>query len=233
MNITTNHEGYKKARRATGQGKYNGAYYYAKEIEKNIIPRVKTWREWNTVGRELDGMHDGMIVFLHDNSTCWHYEWLHKYEDLVLVCSSQYTADSVKYSGNVILLPMSVDTKYVKKFATKKTKDTCFVGNIWVYENMVGELPEGIEILSGLPRNKLLAELARFRRAICIDRCAIEAKVLDCELIPIDTRYHVDNVGKVLDNREASEILQQKLDELDKEGAINGKEKRISSYKLE
>lgn len=231
MNITTNHKGYKEARKATGQSKYNGAYYYAKEIEKNIMPRVKTWREWNTVGRDLDGMHDSMIVFLHDNSTCWHYEWLHKYHDLVLVCSSQYTADSVKYSGNVILLPMSVDTEYVKKFRTEKTKDVCFVGNIWVKNNLQHDIDGEVDFFSGLPREELLKELAKYKYAYAIDRCAIEAKVLGCELLPTETRYHVDNVGEVLDNKEASVILQAKLDEIDKEGK-HAKENRIQNCTL-
>ena len=120
---------YMKLRNKLGSAKNNGCWYYSIEIVDNIIPNVKTERDWNTVGRELEGMHDGMILFLHDNATPWHYNWLKNYNDLVLVCSSKYTADSVKYWGHTIVLPMSVDTEYVKKFRVKeKTKEIAFVG---------------------------------------------------------------------------------------------------------
>lgn len=225
MIIDHNHPEYIKLRKKTGKGKYNGCYYYSKEIVENIIPNVKTDRDWNTVGKDITGMHDGMIVFLHDNSTPWNYEWLHKYEDLVLVCSSQYTADSVKYSGHTILLPMSIDTEYVKRFRVKKkTRDICFVGNVWVKDNIRSmaypsvTLPDKIDFFSGLKREKLLKKLAKYRRCMAIDRCAQEAVTLGCELVEIDTRYHCDNIGVVLDNREAAKILQRELDKLDKGG---------------
>ena len=225
MIIDHNHPEYIKLRKKTGKGKYNGCYYYSKEIVENIIPNVKTDRDWNTVGKDITGMHDGMIVFLHDNSTPWNYEWLHKYEDLVLVCSSQYTADSVKYSGHTILLPMSIDTEYVKRFRVKKkTRDICFVGNVWVKDNIRSmtypsvTLPDKIDFFSGLKREKLLKKLAKYRRCMAIDRCAQEAVTLGCELVEIDTRYHCDNIGVVLDNFQAAKILQRELDKLDKGG---------------
>lgn len=221
MIIDHNHPEYIKLRKATGKGKFNGCYYYSKEIVDNIIPRVSTWRGWNTVGKDVEGMCDHMIVFLHDNSTPWNYEWLHKYKDLVLVCSSKYTMDSVIYSGHTVLLPMSIDTEYVKRFrVAKKTKGTCFVGNRWVKDNMTDPsvLAAGkVDFFSGLRREKLLKEVAKYRRAYAIDRCAQEVQVLGCELLPIDTRYHCDEVGRVLDNREAAVMLQNALDKIDKE----------------
>lgn len=221
MIIDHTHPEYVKLRKKTGNGKYNGCYYYSKEIVENIIPLVETSRDWNVVGRELEGMHDGMIVFLHDNATPWHYDWLKKYTDLILVCSSEYTKKSVKYWGKTILLPMSIDTEYVKQFRTEKTKDTCFVGNIWVKNNirsitnLYSAVPGKVDFFSSLPREKLLKELAQYKRAFAIDRCAQEAKVLGCELLDLDTRYSVDNVGEVLDNREAAKILQKELDKID------------------
>lgn len=226
MIIDHNHPEYIERRKNLGKGKYNGCYYYSCEIVDNIIPLVQTNRDWNTIGRDVEGMHDGMIVFLHDNSTPWNYAWLKNYNDLILVCSSTYTAESVKYSGRVIMLPMSVDTEYVKQFRTKKTKDTCFVGNRWVFHNVKGlptlddpfhskPIAGGVDFFSSLPREKLLKELAKYRKAYAIDRCAIEAKVLGCELLPLETRYSVDNVGEVLDNRDAAKILQAELDKID------------------
>lgn len=232
MIIDHNHPEYVKLRKKIGNGKFNGCYYYSKEIVDNIIPRVKTWRDWNTVGRDFSGMHDGMIVFLHDNSTPWHYDWLKNYEDLVLVCSSQYTRDSVIYSGHTILLPMSIDTEYVKQFRTKKTKDTCFVGNVWVKDNMTDPsvlVPSKVDFFSSLPREELLKEVAKYKRGFAIDRCAQELVCLGVELLELGTRYHCDDVGKVLDNRDAAKILQTELDKIDK----RSKEvQRMSEYRV-
>ena len=228
MIIDHTHPEYIKLRKATGKGKYNGCYYYSKEIVENIIPRVNTWRDWNTVGKDVSGMHDSMIVFLHDNSTPWNYNWLKKYKDLVLVCSSKYTMMSVIYSGHTILLPMSIDTEYVKQFrVAKKTKGTCFVGNVWVSDNLtdpnsVSQHPGKVDFFSGLKREKLLKKLAQYRRAYAIDRCAQEAIVLGCELLELDTRYGCDYVkGGVLDNRDAAKILQAELDKIERGDGIS------------
>lgn len=221
--IDHTHPEYVQRRKEIGNGKYNGCYYYSCEIVKNIIPNVKTWRDWNTVGRDMEGMRDHMIVFLHDNSTPWHYDWLKKYKDLVLVCSSKYTMKSVAYSGHTVYLPMSIDTEYVKQFRVdKKTKDTCFAGNPWVKDNMTDPsvLVAGkVDFFSAMPREELLKEVAQYKRCICIDRCALEAACLGCEVIRPETRYGCDFDGevKVLDNRDAAKILQAELDKIDKE----------------
>lgn len=222
MIIDHTHPEYVERRASLGPAKYNGCYYYSKEIVDNIIPRVKTDRDWNTVGRDVEGMHNGMIVFLHDNLSPWHYKWLENYDDLILVCSSQYAADSVKFWGNAIVLPMSIDTEYVKQFRTaKKTCGTCFVGNEWVKDNIRGiedlDLPEDIDYLNGMPRPELLRKVAQYKRAYAIDRCAQECQVLGCELLPLETRYGCDSTN-VLDNRDAAEMLQQILNVIEKGG---------------
>lgn len=223
MIIDHTHPEYIKLRKKTGKGKYNGCYYYSKEIVENIIPLVETSRDWNTVGRELEGMHDGMIVFLHDNATPWHYDWLKNYKDLVLVCSSTYTYESVQYWGSPILLPMSIDTEYVKQFRTEKTKDTCFVGNVWVKNNIrsiaavSSAVPGKVDFFSSMPREELLKAVAPYRKAFAIDRCAQECQVLGCELLPLETRYGCDSTN-VLDNRNAAKILQAILNAIDKGG---------------
>lgn len=226
MILDTTHPEYIKLRRKTGKGKFNGCYYYSREIVENIIPRINTKRDWNVVGKDITGMHDGMIVFLHDNSTPWNYKWLKKYKDLILICSSKYTADSVKFSGKTIILPMSIDTEYVKRFrVAKKTKGTCFVGNVWVRENADSrDFPDKVDFFSGWSRTKLLKEVAKYRRALAIDRCAQECQVLGCELLPLDTRYGCDST-KVLDNRDAAKILQAELDKI--EGGKMPKEYRV------
>lgn len=215
MIIDHTHPEYMKRRKALGAAKFNGCYYYSKEIVENIIPRVKTDRDWNTVGRDVDGMHDGMIVFLHDNLSPWHYDWLKNYNDLILVCSSQYVADSVKFWGKPIVLPMSIDTEYVKKFrVAKKTRGTCFVGNVWVKANNNCRVPDGVDYLSEMARPKLLKTIAQYRKAYAIDRCAQECQVLGCELLELKVNYGCDSTN-VLDNRDAAKILQQKLDEVE------------------
>lgn len=221
MNITHESPEYKKLWDKLGKSKYNGCWYYSQEIVKNIIPNVQTKREWNTVGRDFKGMHDGMIVFLHDNATPWHYKWLQNYNDLVLVCSSQYTADSVKYWGETIILPMSIDVEYVKQFSVpEKTKDTCFVGNEWVKQNIRSvtyqpDILDNVDVLSSLPREKLLRELAKYAKAYAIDRCALEALTLGCELLNVECTYGCDKVDRVIDNREAAQMLQEKLNKID------------------
>lgn len=47
--------------------KYNGAYYYSCEIVENIIPAVKTDRNWITVNVKGVGC-DHAIVFIHNNA---------------------------------------------------------------------------------------------------------------------------------------------------------------------
>lgn len=217
MVIDHTHPEYIKRWNELGKGQFNGCYYYSQEIVKNIIPNVKTKRDWNTIGRDVKGMRDGMIVFLHDNLSPWHYDWLKNYNDLVLVCSSEYTAKSVQYWGNAFVLPMSIDTEYVKQFRTKKTKDTCFVGNVWVKENAHQAIPNNVDFFSSLPREELLKEVAKYKKCYAIDRCAQECQVLGCELLPLKVSYHCDSFD-VLDNRDAAKILQAKLDEIDKGG---------------
>lgn len=223
--IDTNDPRYKKALSECGGGKYNGCYFYANEIVKNILPMIETDRPINVIGMECTGCEDGSIVFLHNNATPWKYSWLKDYKDLILICSSEWTALSVKYYGKTIVLPMSVDVDYVKQFrAKKKTKDTVFAGNRWVADmNDVTLLPNGkaiikeqeVDRLEGLPREKLLKEMAKYKKVYAIDRVAIEAKVLGCELLELpNARYSVDDVGRVLDNKEAGKILRDKLKEI-------------------
>ena len=92
------------------------------------------------------------------------------------------------------------------------------MGNEWVKDNTSTKIPKGVVYLRNMPREKILTELAKFRKAYAIDRCAIEAKVLGCELLEIETAYGCDDIGRVLDNRDAAKILQKELDKLDKGG---------------
>ena len=77
ITITHNHPLYRLRWNAAGKNKYNGAFYYSREIVDNIIPNVQTDRNWITVNIEGVGC-DHSIVFIHNNKHPEHYEWLKK-----------------------------------------------------------------------------------------------------------------------------------------------------------
>lgn len=57
--------------------------------------------------------------------------------------------------------------------------------------------------------------MAEYRRVYATDRCAIEAKILGCEILPFDPKHPDPEKWEVLDNLEAAYILQKKLDLID------------------
>lgn len=194
--------------------RFNGAFYYSKEIVKNIIPLVKTDRNWITVNTLGIG-YDHSIVFIHNNKHPERYEWLTKYKDLVLVCGVPETCEKVKHLGKAIYLPLSVDVEYVKRFKAEKTKDCAFAGRLIKKRGL--ELPINCDILGGLPRTKLLPAMAEYKTIYAVGRTAIEAKILGCEIGAYDPRFPDLSIWKVIDNKEAAKILQDKLNEIDKE----------------
>lgn len=205
MIISHMHKDYRKT---SGQNQYNGAYYYSQEIVKNIIPRVRTTYNWMTINTNEAADHT--IVFVHNNLHPEHYDFLKQYKDLILVVGVPETAPKVAHLGKVIYLPLSVDVEYVKSFAREKDRDTCCVGRGNKFD---GTKATG-DFISGVPREELLSRLARYRKAYAVGRCAIEARILGCEILPYDPRFPDVSVWKVLDNKDAANILQQKLDML-------------------
>lgn len=188
--------------------RWNGAYYYSKEIVENIIPKVKTDRNWVTI--KCKDAADHSIVFIHNNMHPEHYDYLKQYHDLVLVVGAPQTAAKVAHLGKTIYLPLSVDINDVLKYKCKKDKDVCFVGRPNKFD---GTKAYG-DYIGGCPREQLLARLARYRRAFAVGRCAIEAKILGCEVLPYDPRYPDPALWTIIDNSEAAAILQHELDAL-------------------
>lgn len=212
-----NYIAYCKIFHPNGSGAYNGAYYYSKEIVKNIIPNVQTWRPWDTLGMKHLSSLDHAIVFIHHNLN--HdkvYSWLRRYKDLVYVCSVMQTLDwtSKQCNGHAIYLPLSIDTEYVSQFKTKKTKGACYAGNLWKFKepDIAKYVPRGTDFPpKNLPREELLKFIAPYKVCYAIGRTAIEASVLGCEVRNCDSRY--DGVSwPVIDNKTAAKRLQEKLD---------------------
>lgn len=217
MIIDHDDEQYRRKWRGAGANKFNGAFFYSKEIRKNIIPRINTDYSWiliNTHG--LYGRKcDHAIVFCHNNKSPENYLWLQDCKDIILVCGLKSTAKKMQAlmpQHKAIYLPLSIDVKDVKKYACEKDKDTAFVGR--PVKKTYGVLPGNIDYLENLPRTRLLREMARYKKVYAVGRCAIEAKALGCEVLPYDSRFPDPNIWQVLDNRDAAKILQHELDKL-------------------
>lgn len=214
MIINHEHPKYRKKWNRIGKNKYNGAFYYSKEICKNIIPRVKTQRSWITINIPGVGCNHA-IVFIHNNLHPEHYDWLSQFNDLVLVCGVPETCEKVAHLGRAVYLPLSIDVAYVEQFKVdQKTKDTAFVGRQSKMKH--GSLPNDIDYLCGMKRQELLPRMAHYKKVYAVGRCAIEAKVLGCEVLPYDERFTDPDRWQIIDNEQAAVILQRILDEIDK-----------------
>ena len=202
----------------TGVNKFNGAYYYSREIVKNIIPNVKTDRNWITVNIPVNNVVPQFdyvgcshsIVFIHNNLHPENYEWLKKYDDLVLVCGIPETVEKVSHLGKAIYLPLSVDVDYVRQFSKPKRKEVAFVGR--PSKRGGYDFPDGTVYLEGMPREELLSAMAEFRDVFTVGRTAVEARILRCNVLAYDRRFPDPDRWKILDNLDAAKILQKKLD---------------------
>ena len=208
------HQAYKEKLEKLHLNKFNGAYYYSKEITDNIIPLVKTDRNWVLVNVEGYSW-DHSIVFIHNNKHPSLYSWLKDYKDLILVCGVPSTCEKVAHLGTPIYLPLSVDIDYISKFkVNKKTKEIAYVGRKEKRQSVKFDIPWAAR-LENIPRNKLLREMAKYKKVYAVGRCAIEAKILGCEVLAYDNRFPDPDIWQVLDNKDAAYMLQEKLDEID------------------
>lgn len=197
-----------------GVDRYNGARYYSEEIVRNIIPNVKTTRNWVTINVEGCAF-DHSVVFVHNNLKPEEvYDWLSVYDDLVLVCGVPETVERVAHLGEAVYLPLSVDVHEVERYRRPKTKKTCYAGRIGKWRD---RLPKGTDYIAALPRDEFLSRLAEYEHAYAVGRSAIEARILGCEVLPYDDRFPDPSVWKVLDNRDAAAMLQKVLDGIDGE----------------
>ena len=211
MIINHDSKAYRQKWAGLGGGKYNGAFYYSKEICKNIIPNVETDRSWVTIN--TGEACDHAIVFIHNNLHTDHYDWLKQYRDLILVCGIPETCEKVAHLGTPIYLPISVDVEYVEQFKREKTKKVAFIGR--KKKMQYGKLPSGIDCIHGVKRQQMLPIMAQYEQIYGVGRVAIEAKVLGCEVLPYDDRFPNPDIWQILDNKDAARMLQAKLDVID------------------
>lgn len=220
MIISANHPNYRmRLNNLSVPNRYNGAFYYSKEIKANIIPYIETDRHWILVDAGVCSNH--AIVFIHDNKTTEHtYDWLKNYDDLILVCGVPETMEKVEHLGKPVYLPLSVDVKYVEQFkAEKKTREMAFAGRPGKKAN--ARLPYDCPTLTNMPRERLLPTMAQFKKIFAVGRTAIEAKVLGCEIGAYDPRFPDPERWQVLDNADVVPILQELLDAEDNQGKEN------------
>ena len=212
MIIDHNHLFYRRRWSLAGNARFNGAYYYSQEIVSNIIPEIKTDRNWVTINVP-GACTDHSIVFIHNNVEPKVYDWLKDFKDLVLVCGIPETCETVKHLGKPVYLPLSIDIKSVKKFKTKKTKEVAFAGRS---DKKTNQIPKGTPCIEDVNRHDFLSEMAKYKQIYGVGRVALEAKVLGCEVLPYDERFPDPSVWTVYDNSEVVKILQKALDDIDK-----------------
>lgn len=194
----------------------NGAFYYSKDLVENIIPFIKTDRNWICINAENTCL-DHSIVFIHNNKNPERYTWLAEYKDLILVCSSIKTLQTMiemfpKF--HCIFIPLSIDTAYVEKFRVKrKTKKIAYFGRMEKIPESIAK-DETIDKITGLDRDELLRTVAKYKTVYAIGRCAVEAKCLGCEVISHEGEFE-NKSWDVIDNKEIIPELQRILDDID------------------
>ena len=198
----------------------NGALIYSMNIVKNIIPNVKTDRNWVTINCRQ--CVDNAIVFIHSNLDLENrYDYLPKYKNLVLVASQPATVEKLKelgYGDHVIYLPLSVDKKELLKYKVTKPHaraGTCYAGRPDKPYVEGLKLDKNIVHLSQLTHPDMLRRLNDFKYCYAVGLTAIEAKFMGCTLLPFDRRYPDTRIWRIIDGKDAAKILQEKLDKID------------------
>lgn len=193
--------------------RFNGAYFYSKEIVNYFIPNVLTDRNWVTVNVPHQA-YNHSIVFIHNNLHPRNYNWLRRFEDLVLVCGVESTCSKVKHLGTPIYVPLSIDVDEVKQFKCEKTKEIAFVGR--PAKRFDIQFDDNVDFIENLPRPQLLSKMAQYKKIYAVGRVALEGLALGCEILPYDPRYPDPKIWKLLDSMDAVKILQEKLDSIDR-----------------
>lgn len=218
MIIGTDHPTYRFGRLRKHHGLYNGAYFYAKEIEDIILPKINHSRVTIvTAGSVIFSSHqipDRAIIVCHHNINTVGTYGRYLNRGMLWITSKKSTMKKLKDANEkAVYIPLSIDTKYVKKFRQKKTKDIAFVGNKWGFKrHYLNNLPDNIDQLYNLPREELLTEMAKYKTIIAEGRCNIEAQVLGCKVKLPDYGNGIDVVKReVVDSREVIDLWKKAI----------------------
>ena len=220
--VSSNHPQYVARRNALPPtDRFNGAYYYSKDLENLVCPLLETKRPINLLGMKSCGGVDGMIVFVHQYvDVARNYAWLKQFNNLIIV-SSDHRADRIlRHLGKVVHLPLSVDTVEIAKHRVeRKDQYACYYGNPWGFKRQeIHELvPPEVHRFGTMPREKAWDVIAHYQYCYAIGLCALEAQQLGCKLR--QSRYRYPNPARsfpVLDCRDAAKMLQKALDLIDK-----------------
>lgn len=189
--------------------KNSGAYHYAFEVENNILPKIKKKVFIVTAGATLYKSHEipnHAIVICHDNRyTKRSYRHLLN-KDILWICSKKSTVETLEsYGEKAAYIPLSIDTKLVKKYIRKKkTKDIAYVGNPWSFKrDYLNSLPDNIDQLNGMDRIDLLKSMSKYKRIIAEGRCLMEAQILGAECEVPKYKEHEAVFVKPFDNKDA------------------------------
>lgn len=218
MTIGTDHPTYRFSRLRKHHGLYNGAYFYAKEIEDIILPKINHSRVTIvTAGSVIFSSHqipDRAIIVCHHNINPVGTYGRYLNRGMLWITSKKSTMKKLKDANEkAVYIPLSIDTKYVKKFRQKKTKDIAFVGNKWGFKrHYLNNLPDNIDQLYNLPREELLTEMAKYKTIIAEGRCNIEAQVLGCKVKLPSYGSGIDVVKReVVDSREVIDLWKKAI----------------------
>lgn len=210
MIIDYQHPAYQMKHRAMWRGQYNGAYYYSKEIREFLIPKIKTNRNWVTIN--IKGFAaDHSIVFIHNNKHPKNYDWLSRYHDLVLVVGVPETASKVAHLGKTIYLPLPIDEANVAQYKCDKDRELCYAGRSQKFK----EFKVNGDPICDMPREEMLAKIARYKKCYAVGRTAIEARILGCEILPYDPRFPDPSIWQPFTYEDAAKVLQKELDAID------------------
>lgn len=194
----------------------NGAYYYSLELYDNVVPKIKTNRNWVLINAEKQ-CYNHSIVIIHNNANPERYTWLSPFKDLILVCSQPKTIRKLIEMfprTHIVYIPLSIDTKYVKQFKVKrKSRNYAYYGRKEKCPQDILE-DDNIDKIFGNDRDECLKLVAKYKNVFAIGRCALEAKCLGCNVLSHAGEY--ENVDfKLLDNKEIIPELQRLINEID------------------
>ena len=200
-------------------GKFNGAYFYSKEIVESFIPNIKTTYNWQTINHQTAPEHT--IVFVHSNNALERYDYLLKYNDIILVCSTHNSLNQLKRKGHkkVIYVPLSIDTDYLDNFKNHNKKEGIIAtGNQWAFTTETKNYfkNNNIKHYYDIPREELLTLIANAETVYAIGRTAMEAIYLGANVIQPDKEYPVEKYTTYYKQEDAIRILQEEINKYDK-----------------